>query len=159
MVCATYALGGLGSGLCEDEKKLREVASQVFLSRKFIDTLCSRQVTWRISCKRQNLLKTDAHCNEGLNKGEHAFTTALWYSCVRTPAHNHITKAAAAGDMVLRMRMGLVTTEACARMCPPWSQHFHSWEDLFCAFCIGWNLDGLSESPRLSEATCVLLVD
>ena len=29
MVRAAYALGGLGSGLCEDEKKLREVSTQV----------------------------------------------------------------------------------------------------------------------------------
>ena len=61
MVRAAYALGGLGSGLCEDEKKLREVASQVFLNSKFIDTLCSRQATCRISCKRQNLLKKNVH--------------------------------------------------------------------------------------------------
>ncbi|KAK2561590.1 Carbamoyl-phosphate synthase [ammonia] [Acropora cervicornis] len=31
MVRAAYALGGLGSGLCEDEKKLREVASQALV--------------------------------------------------------------------------------------------------------------------------------
>ena len=29
MVRAAYALGGLGSGLCDDEEKLREVAGQV----------------------------------------------------------------------------------------------------------------------------------
>ena len=29
MVRAAYALGGLGSGLCENEQKLREVSQQV----------------------------------------------------------------------------------------------------------------------------------
>lgn len=37
MVRAAYALGGLGSGLCENEQKLREVSKQVSYSVLFID--------------------------------------------------------------------------------------------------------------------------
>ena len=33
MVRAAYALGGLGSGLCENEQRLREVSTQVTLNQ------------------------------------------------------------------------------------------------------------------------------
>ena len=56
MVRAAYALGGLGSGLCENEEKLREVARQVIWLNWKLSVLQAWQWITRLKRFRQTLI-------------------------------------------------------------------------------------------------------